>query len=646
MRIFMWCSLVLFACGLFSCSDKKPAHKFANPDIVSIWQKADARDKSGILPYLTNADSTLRYEALLALASQQDTTTLQSVAALLADADAQIRQAAIYALAQMSTRSALDNLMIHTSRETDPDCLGELYQALGKRCPQMPDGTVPLPIHDQVKSIFLNATLNEAIEYTGWAKGVVFLNRTKVASPAVHGRIPYLMQHCPAESRVPMAYALAGAPYNWAKDNEKYLMSWVKSERSEFVRVPLMNLLGQLGHAEAEKNLIASASIKPANTPVASAAARALKSIQTLNPDVCLALLDHPSDLVALEFLQMLSQRAPIAWHSSVVEKTTSRSIAVQAAALEVAVLSGDAAAGKEIWKLLSVSADPYDQAACLHALSAIPEYRMDILETYVINSSVPVIRYSATECLIDMQDRKSNTDFIDQIWMPAWKTEDVGVCSLLAAWIVTHPDQVQNNADVQNALSQSIKSLILPRDIETYDAIAAGLTAIGSPQSPAARDYSHSIDWKLVSELPRIVPIEVTTTKGIFKMELHTEEAPGSVSNFVKLTREGFFNEKAFHRVVPNFVVQTGCPRGDGMGGLDYTIRSEFNAHDYARGSVGLASSGKDTESCQWFVTHVPTYWLEGRYTLFGQVTEGMDVIEKILVGDRVISVKEIQVP
>jgi cyclophilin family peptidyl-prolyl cis-trans isomerase len=118
-------------------------------------------------------------------------------------------------------------------------------------------------------------------------------------------------------------------------------------------------------------------------------------------------------------------------------------------------------------------------------------------------------------------------------------------------------------------------------------------------------------------------------------------EEAPGSVANFITLALNKYFDDKYFHRVVPNFVVQGGCPRGDGWGSEDYSIRSEFLPHRYKTGSIGMASAGKDTEGTQWFITHSPTPHLEGRYTIFAAVEEGMDIVHKIEVGDRIVSVE-----
>jgi cyclophilin family peptidyl-prolyl cis-trans isomerase len=133
-----------------------------------------------------------------------------------------------------------------------------------------------------------------------------------------------------------------------------------------------------------------------------------------------------------------------------------------------------------------------------------------------------------------------------------------------------------------------------------------------------------------------------VETTKGKIILQLLVEEAPGSVANFVALLRQQYFDGKVFHRVVPNFVVQTGCSRGDGYGSEDYSLRSEFSLTRYREGAVGMASAGKDTEGTQWFISHSPTPHLDGRYTIFAQVVEGMEVVKSIGVGDKILSVRE----
>ena len=111
--------------------------------------------------------------------------------------------------------------------------------------------------------------------------------------------------------------------------------------------------------------------------------------------------------------------------------------------------------------------------------------------------------------------------------------------------------------------------------------------------------------------------------------------DAPQTTRNFMALAKKGFFNGLQIHRVVPNFVVQDGDPRGDGEGGPGYTIRDELNERPYLRGTVGMALDWHDTGGSQFFITHSPQPHLDGRYTVFGHVVNGMDVVDRIQQGD-----------
>jgi cyclophilin family peptidyl-prolyl cis-trans isomerase/HEAT repeat protein len=126
-----------------------------------------------------------------------------------------------------------------------------------------------------------------------------------------------------------------------------------------------------------------------------------------------------------------------------------------------------------------------------------------------------------------------------------------------------------------------------------------------------------------------------VKTRHGTFEIQLDVVEAPLTTASFVALARRGFYDGLSFHRVEPGFVVQGGCPRGDGNGGPGYALRCEITRRAYGRGAVGMALSGKDTGGSQFFVTLQPQPHLDGGYTLFGQVTAGMDVVDRIRPGD-----------
>ena len=133
----------------------------------------------------------------------------------------------------------------------------------------------------------------------------------------------------------------------------------------------------------------------------------------------------------------------------------------------------------------------------------------------------------------------------------------------------------------------------------------------------------------------------EIYTEKGLMKVKLYDKDAPETVANFVKLSKEGFYDGLTFHRVIPDFVIQGGCPKGDGTGGPGYTIKCETDGDNqyHDRGVLSMAHAGKDTGGSQFFICHnrENTAHLDGVHTCFGKVYEGLDIIDDIRQGDKI---------
>ena len=134
------------------------------------------------------------------------------------------------------------------------------------------------------------------------------------------------------------------------------------------------------------------------------------------------------------------------------------------------------------------------------------------------------------------------------------------------------------------------------------------------------------------------IVKIKIETTMGDIYADLYTKQVPKTVENFVTLAKKGFYDGIIFHRVIPGFMIQTGDPTGTGMGGPGYSFADEFSPdlkHDKP-GAISMANSGPDTNGSQFFITEVPTPHLNNRHSVFGQVTQGMDIVKKIAASQR----------
>ncbi len=125
----------------------------------------------------------------------------------------------------------------------------------------------------------------------------------------------------------------------------------------------------------------------------------------------------------------------------------------------------------------------------------------------------------------------------------------------------------------------------------------------------------------------------EFNTSMGNFKVELFRDKAPLTVGNFIKLVEKGFYNGLIFHRIIPNFMIQSGCPHGTGYGGPGFTIQDEFhpNLKHNTPGILSMANAGPNTGGSQFFITVAPTPWLDGKHAIFGKVIEGMNIVEKI---------------
>lgn len=142
----------------------------------------------------------------------------------------------------------------------------------------------------------------------------------------------------------------------------------------------------------------------------------------------------------------------------------------------------------------------------------------------------------------------------------------------------------------------------------------------------------------------------EIHTAKGVMKVKFYEKDAPGTVKNFTDLAEKGFYDGLTFHRVIPNFVIQGGCPKGDGTGGPGYKIPCELTGDNqyHDRGVLSMAHAGRNTGGSQFFVCHnrENTKHLDRNHTCFGKVYEGVDIVDQIRPGDKIIKIAIVELP
>jgi cyclophilin family peptidyl-prolyl cis-trans isomerase/HEAT repeat protein len=280
-----------------------------------------------------------------------------------------------------------------------------------------------------------------------------------------------------------------------------------------------------------------------------------------------------------------------------------------------------------------------YSEYAVPDVLRALAAFKPADLATVAhahLKESDITIQETAASILGDLPPSEANTRALADAWPQATNN-----ASNDAALAILGALAQQKTAAANEHIKAGLRSndiLIRRRAVALLKANGAGdfTSQTGTVKTRNTNaDYTRALDR--VGQNPRAV---VTTTKGSFTIELLPDAAPLTVDNFVQLAQREYYRNIPFHRVVPNFVIQGGDPRGDGNGGPGYSIRCEINQALYDRAAVGMALSGKDTGGSQWFVTHAPQPHLDGGYTIFGRVVSGMDVVDRIVRGDVIQSI------
>lgn len=301
-------------------------------------------------------------------------------------------------------------------------------------------------------------------------------------------------------------------------------------------------------------------------------------------------------------------------------------------------------------------------------ALQAFAGFKTDdlgeVLRTSLKNKDVQM-RAAAAGLIAELPPTDENIDAVNGAFDYAWKNDEQSNDAVLAAMDALFKlDKKSARASVTAFMLAAgspdqlvrLKALTFLRD-ESYrdkpmlrdwlnSAAAKNVGVVkpyGGKRTKIGQVLNADADYRrAVSRNNASISAVLTTQKGTFTIEFLPEDAPLTVDNFVKLARAGYFNGLEVHRVVPNFVMQDGDPRGDGNGGPGWSIRCEVNMVPFERGAVGMALSGKDTGGSQWFVTHSPQPHLDGGYTVFGRVNEtGMKVVDRIVRGDKIVSVR-----
>ncbi len=642
-------------------------------DISLSWQDPiqqriyDFRDKhltDSLVRYFAHPDATYRYLSAISFASTEDSSALDGLVGLLEDPVDSVRRAAVIALGQIGSRRA-EQPLIRAFRADDS--LGhydvtnrQILESIGKV-----GGKESLHNIATVKSYLPTDTL--LLEGQGWAiyryalrgltdkegtKRMIQFLKTSVYPPAMQWIAAHYLYRAKGIDlsgfTSNLIRAFKGQDDPEVKMNLALALGKTKQESARLVLTKALdtqkdyrvrcNIIRALGNFSPEVcGPVVFRFLKDQNTHVAHTAADFI--------------VDHGVPDNATDYKDW-------ARDTSYRPYVRARLFAAAARHLPFYYVLTFGGIRYRLMRWFGEEKDPYVRAQIIRAMSEDPKNYPVIAEKGIGDEHYTVRTASAAAL-----KKIFESDKFEQVYAGyaryhrkvllqsihrALKTKDVGILAELAPVFLSDKYDANQAPEEWTYLDTIKRSLPLPRAIETYNVLSKVTAQLHhTPYQPKKPDYNHPMNWEAFHALSDTLFARMNTEKGPILVRLFKKEAPATVVNFVQLAQDKFFDGKSFHRVVPNFVVQDGCNRGDGYGALDYTIRSEFEAAYYHKaGVIGMASAGKDTECTQWFITHAPVPFLDGRYTVFGEVTDGMDVLHSLQVGDVIKGIEIVKHP
>lgn len=631
----------------------------SNKAVQHIYNLRDQNLTDSLAKYFTHSNVTYRYLAALSFASVKDSAILEPLAKLLNDPSFEVREAAAFSLGLLGTSRAEKYLMAgfqnNDSLSKNQALNATIMESVG-RC-----GTAA-----NLKNLATIRTFlyTDTMLLLGQCRGMYRYGLRGISSPEATARLTTIIgdDKMPSEVRLMAAHTL-GRTKDIALDSAQGAVLAAAFWRSATpeVRMAIAKALGKSVNAPAF-SLIAKALTTERDWRVKCNLINALAKFEydTSRAVIAPLLYDenpHVSLTVANFFVENGKPKDGEYYYRMARDNPglpPLTMVALYRAANKVLSTKfypeTKDAVNFRLRDLYQQNQNPFVRAACLTALGEFGwQYRW-IADKGMVDPH-PGVKSACLEAISAIAQKPDFYSFFGEaargvrreiyyILRQSIATGDVGMVAVASEAICSKTLNYKEMRDSARTddLRATMSKLKIPRDVEASMALEKAIAYFEDkpepkPMRPA---FNHPIDWSLVTSVKQTTKAIIYTKKGQITLELMPEWAPGSVANFVKLASEGFYNSKLFHRVVPNFVVQGGCPRGDGYGSLDYSIRTEIGPVNYGKtGMVGMASAGKDTEGTQFFITHSPAPHLDGNYTIFARVTDGMDVVNQLQMGD-----------
>ncbi len=625
-----------------TCSTRTPApNKFSDPVIRTIYDLKDRRATDSLLIFLKSGNPAYRSDAALALGSVQDSVAAGELGnILLEDPDAGARMNAAFALGQTICIQSV-NALIPSLADKDRSVVREVLEALGKTVVGNDLATLSA-FHSE-----------DTLLQEGLAWGFYQLALRKKADSAITRKMSkFLIADNSYQTRLAASHYFGRSQKVEGKGFEQNLITAALQDVRPEVRMAAVNGFRHLSISTAK---IPLTKIFKADSDyrVRVNAVRVCQNfpLDEMQEIVFGALHDSLTilQITASEVIRNLADRYPL---KRIPEDLASVNQERAKGNLYAALLKSIPPDGtvREIIQHYA-GASNYFKAGLLSAMGEarwpLEQEAFKFLSSELLLASNEKVVSTAAAASVVFLNTHLNVkipaaEFL-KLYEQAIALGDIAVIGIVASALADENLHYKEHIRNLDFLYKAREKFSLPRDIESMQPLEDAIAYLEGKEKPVRLKtvFNHPIDWAKVMSLPVGQRVLITTTRGDIVIRLLVEEAPGSAANFAQLVEKGFFNGKYFHRVVPNFVIQGGCNRGDGYGSEDFSIRSEFPRRRYTTGSVGMASAGKDTEGTQWFITHSPTPHLDGRYSLFAETEMGLLTVLRIEVGDRIIEAK-----
>jgi cyclophilin family peptidyl-prolyl cis-trans isomerase/HEAT repeat protein len=398
--------------------------------------------------------------------------------------------------------------------------------------------------------------------------------------------------------------------------------------------VQAVRAMGEIGDARALGPLIDVLRVRGLHTGIRAEAVTAIGKLKTPESvDVLLELVTDPDPPVRAAAFGALAATDPERFILTLSTLEPDRQWTVRAG-LARALAHVPVSSSGQLVEAMADDPEPRVVPAVLDALSELKSPRAASIALAKVTADDPVIRAAAARALGALKPSGA----VEALTLAAQRVDRDGSYVARAAALsalskfgrdTAQPVLVTALSDTDWAVRLHAANLLHTLDASRDDAEAI---------RPAPTRFDQAVYGSRDVQLPQYsTQLYIDTEKGTIQVELAMLEAPLTVHAFTELARQGFFSNIAIHRVVPDFVVQDGDPRGDGEGGPGFTLRDELSERPYLRGTVGMALDWADTGGSQFFITHSPQPHLDARYTVFGEVVSGMDVVDRLAEGDRI---------